>query len=357
MRLRASVLASLAALCIATYATPAASQVCSGSFSAVNTGGSTSNCPGPKSESFIFSIVGSSQCPQSGVYNRTGSAKETVTITATGTCTPVECIYTNPQMTIDHSPSTTVTWNWTNGVVSGQACASSSQTAWRNYPEIGECGGSFCCAGEDQCNGTSGATWVASTCTCQTSPLIVVMAGGMDGAMTSAERGAPFTMIQRAGPAQWAWPQASQRRVGWLARDRDGDGRIGGGSELYGGATPHSVPPGQPRHGFTALAEEDSNGDGLVTSEDANYLDINIWFDGNGDGESQSHELVSLQSLGIIQLSTRYQTISKTDQHGNRFEYQSNAIQQAGRHMRFLTVYDVYPQSVRMPAGVSTRKE
>lgn len=334
----------------------AKAQICGGSFSVSNSGGSSSSCPTTTlTASWIYSIVGNSQCPQAGVYTRKGTAKETVTINATGTCTP-NCPYQGPpSVYIEHPSYTSVVWEWTNGINNNGNCAWSNQQVWRTYPEIGPCEGSFCCSGEDQCNNTPGATWVASTCTCQTSPLVIVMSGDFDGAFTSPENGAPFIMLPSGGPALWAWPAVGKDRVGWIVRDRDGNGQIDSGSELYGGATPQSTPAGQPRHGYTALKEEDTNGDGRITSDDVNFSHIAVWFDRNRDGITQNGEIVPLGRLGIVSLDTNYQTISQVDRFGNRFEFQSKAVQQRGRVMRELVVYDIYPKSVKLPPPSARR--
>ncbi len=50
------------------------------------------------------------------------------------------------------------------------------------------------------------------------------------------------------------WPTA---QTPWLALDRDGDGRITSGAELFGSATMTATGPAA--HGFAALADLDDN--------------------------------------------------------------------------------------------------
>jgi hypothetical protein len=102
---------------------------------------------------------------------------------------------------------------------------------------------------------------------------------------------------------------------GLLALDRNGDGVINDGSELFGNATSLNG-GGKAGNGYQALAELDSNGDGVVDAKDGAYADLRVWVDGNADGVSQQDELKSLTDLGITKLSLN----GKTDvsvQNGN----------------------------------------
>jgi len=88
--------------------------------------------------------------------------------------------------------------------------------------------------------------------------------------------------------------------------DRNGDGLINDGTELFGDSTPVFDADGNVVRkavgGFDALAQEDTNGDGLVNHQDANWASLRIWQDANSDGISQASELKSLQELGIAAL-------------------------------------------------------
>ncbi|MBZ0093956.1 MAG: hypothetical protein K8H75_01060 [Sulfuricella sp.] len=85
---------------------------------------------------------------------------------------------------------------------------------------------------------------------------------------------------------------------GFLVMDRNGDGSINDGTELFGDSTPLYA-GGTAADGFAALAQEDTNGDGLVNAADANFAELRIWRDLNQDGESQAGELQTLEEAGI----------------------------------------------------------
>ncbi|MDY0038030.1 MAG: calcium-binding protein, partial [Zoogloea oleivorans] len=104
---------------------------------------------------------------------------------------------------------------------------------------------------------------------------------------------------------------------GFLVLDRNGNGTIDSGAELFGDATPLGG-GGKAANGFDALAQEDGNGDGKVDSLDANWANLRVWRDANQDGVSQTDELVTLESIGIAALSVGANSHSQTLSNGNR---------------------------------------
>jgi hypothetical protein len=96
---------------------------------------------------------------------------------------------------------------------------------------------------------------------------------------------------------------------GLLVMDRNGNGAIDNGAELFGDATPKYDAAGNPTtgrtaDGFAALAQEDTNHDGVVNNNDANWANLKIWQDLNQDGISQSNELTTLDQQGITSFNT-----------------------------------------------------
>ena len=101
-----------------------------------------------------------------------------------------------------------------------------------------------------------------------------------------------------------------KKSVGWvkpddglLALDRNGNGTIDSGAELFGDATPvfdaqHQLIR-QAADGFDALAQEDSNADGVIDALDTNWTSLRVWQDANQDGISQATELKTLDELDI----------------------------------------------------------
>jgi Ca2+-binding RTX toxin-like protein len=98
----------------------------------------------------------------------------------------------------------------------------------------------------------------------------------------------------------------SAERTGWvsgddglLALDRNSNGTIDNGSELFGDATPINGGTEIAADGFEALSDLDSNADGVIDSNDAQFSDLRVWQDLDQDGVSDAGELSSLSDLGI----------------------------------------------------------
>ena len=160
-----------------------------------------------------------------------------------------------------------------------------------------------------------------NTC-CPATPVLVDTLG--DGlALTDAEHGVDFDIRGRGVKLRLAWTQAASDDA-WLALDRDRDGVIGSGRELFGNWTPQ--PPSPAPNGFTALAEFDKaenggNGDGLIDGRDNVFASLRLWRDANHDGVSQAGELRALPELGLRAIELDYKESKRTDEHGNQFRY------------------------------------
>jgi hypothetical protein len=104
---------------------------------------------------------------------------------------------------------------------------------------------------------------------------------------------------------------------GFLVLDRNGNGSIDNGRELFGDSTIKSN--GQTAtDGFDALADLDSNADGKIDANDAQFANLRIWRDLNQDGISQTGELFTLASLNIASINVTKTANSQTLANGNQ---------------------------------------
>jgi len=148
---------------------------------------------------------------------------------------------------------------------------------------------------------------------CRGSPLVLDLAG--DGIRTTTiEEGVCFDLFGQGSSVRSAWLAGADDA--FLAMDRDGNGRIQGGAELFGNGTSG----GRFLDGFSALESLDRNGDGWVDSDDPDFSALRLWIDRDRDGQSESTELQSLEAAGIRALETKPRpnlTIFSTDVNGN----------------------------------------
>ena len=125
-------------------------------------------------------------------------------------------------------------------------------------------------------------------------------------------------------------------RTGWvdkddglLVRDLNGDGKITSGRELFGNHTllKNGINAGkQAANGFEALKDLDSNADGLVDDKDTAFASLRVWKDTNGNGLTDTGELLSLAQAGVKSLKVGY-----TDAGSNApADAQGNQHQQLG---------------------------
>ncbi|WP_280806667.1 calcium-binding protein, partial [Pseudomonas batumici] len=110
---------------------------------------------------------------------------------------------------------------------------------------------------------------------------------------------------------------------GFLVIDKNGNGQIDNGTELFGDAYVKSDGT-KALNGFDALADLDSNHDGKIDSSDAQWSQLRIWKDTNSNGITDPGELISLDAItgpngvvGIKSINLSNQAVSLNLGNGN----------------------------------------
>src|SRR5688572_29694428 len=140
---------------------------------------------------------------------------------------------------------------------------------------------------------------------------------------------------------QWVRPGGDEA---FLTLDRNRNGLVDDGSELFGVGTP-LLEGGNAPNGFVGLAQYDQpllggNDDGVISRADAIWPELSLWLDSNADGVATRNEMrrpesFGLTSFGIIPKVRRY-----IDPAGNSLPYWAYATT-SGRPARTVMV-DVY---------------
>ena len=192
-------------------------------------------------------------------------------------------------------------------------------------------------------------TWYDPDCGCckaDGSPIIIDLSNSSLRFVSEFE-GILFDIFDNGRPVRVSWPSNDETAAYWLALDRDGNGRIDDGGELFGNATRLASGTKAP-HGYAALAEFDSNRDGLIDGSDPVYDRLVLWRRPLPAGAVQLADEIRPLRGSVTAISLDIQELPRRDRWGNTFRYRSRVTLASGESR---WSYDVFLQHERTSAS------
>ena len=156
------------------------------------------------------------------------------------------------------------------------------------------------------------------------SPILIDVSG--DGfSLTGVHDGVRFDLNGDGTKEKLSWTSVAGDDA-WLALDRNANGSIDTGQELFGNYTPQPPSTTSAKNGFLALAVFDTppnggNSDGVINEADAVFSSLRLWRDTNHNGLSETTEISTLKQNGLAVIELAYKTARWTDDNGNGFRY------------------------------------
>lgn len=141
----------------------------------------------------------------------------------------------------------------------------------------------------------------------QSDPLILDLNENGFFDTTTAEEGNEFDILANGTPVRAA---TASKGDAFLVYDRNGNGTIDDGSELFGDQNGAA-------DGFAELAKYDTNGDGVIDQSDEIYSKLKLWEDRDQNGTSEASELSTLADHGISAIQLNSQAADE-DSNGNK---------------------------------------
>ncbi len=175
------------------------------------------------------------------------------------------------------------------------------------------------------------------------SPLIIDLDNDGIELVSLADSGAFFDMNADGFAELTGWVQSDDAL---LALDVNGNGIIDNITELFGDEN---------TDGFIQLAALDSNGDGFINNQDAEFSNLLLWNDLDGDGFSDEGELQAITNTNIEYIDLDYASVTKINE-GHSISSQSTVTMSDDSEREIVDVWFQHDPSTTfytLPSGFS----
>lgn len=226
----------------------------------------------------------------------------------------------------------------------GQYCVNQSDCCSETCEDNTCCldNSSSCTLDDDCCSGI--CNQIIGQCSDNPSPILINLKNGTANyRLTSASAGVAFDLDTDGIRERIAWT-APDSSIAFLAMDRNDNGAIDDGSELFGNYTLKRDGT-RARHGFDALLDLDGGpaiSDRKIDSNDAVFTELRLWIDRNQNGISEPPELLALADGGVVALYTDFRETRRVDRHGNQYRYAGTALISKNGREHIRRVFDVF---------------
>ena len=173
-------------------------------------------------------------------------------------------------------------------------------------------------------------------------PIVIDLNGDGIRTVSRADAIGTFDLLGNGSAIKSGWLSSGD---GFLAVDKNGNGKIDDIGELFGGSAKGA--------GFARLAAFDSNHDGVVDARDADFGSLRIWRDANGNHQTDDGELMTLAQAGVAALKVGHTDLPMFDAQGNLHLERSSATMADGHSVDMTDVYFNVARSDLAAAGVS----
>lgn len=142
-------------------------------------------------------------------------------------------------------------------------------------------------------------------------------------------------------------------RFGFLALDKNNNGLVDGGEELFGEGT-RLADGKRASNGYEALAQYDKSNQGYLNQQSPIFSQLKMWVDKNSDGVSSPDEIAPLSKYGITKISVNYTERPRKnwkDAAGNLVKFESKFFGPSHCGNKGCGTYDVF--FATMPVAAS----